>query len=244
MAVCPTCTYDHCVVCPVHYVMKVMGCNMWVMEETDGILCRAKASSLLRAWTVLHTQRLRHIRDLQTDLDFHCVRMCVRVCVCACVRACVRACMRPCVCVCVCVRVCVCVCMFAAYIYCTITLTLLNHNIKYFIVVEFSIWYAIVCMCGTHLTGIVSNFNNRGVICALAAITPVHHSDSARSCNTQMYALSILCKEIHIQPISGSNLQMSSGPCCDRSTRPRCQRTREEIAAQSCWKAKAIYTCD
>ena len=141
--------------------------------------------------------------------------VCVCACVCVCVYACVRACVRPCVCG---------GGMFAAYIYCTITLTLLNHNIKYFIVVEFSIWYAIVCMCGTHLTGIVSNYNNRGVICALAAITSVHHSDSARSCNTQMYALSILCNEIHTQPISGSHLQMSSGPCCDRSTRPCCQK--------------------
>ena len=36
---------------------------------------------------------------------------------------------------------------------------------------EFSIWYDIVCTCGTHLTGVVSNFNNHGVIVALAAVT-------------------------------------------------------------------------
>ena len=100
-------------------------------------------------------------------------------------------------------------------------------------------WYDILCMCGTHLTGIVSNFNSCGVIGALAAVTPVHHTDSVRPCNTQrcMHCLYCVMRFIAIHgQFSTSPLPVAIDRCLPDPAviaplAGAAKRTREEIAA-------------
>ena len=116
---------------------------------------------------------------------------------------------------------------------------------------ELSIWYDIVCMCGTHLTGVVSNFNNHGVIGALAAVTLCTTlSLLVRATHRCMHCLYCLMRFIAIHgQLSTCTLPVVvcrclPDPAVIAPLAGAAKRTREKIAAQACWKARAIYTCD